>query len=217
MRIYSLVEWEAKAVLLPWSELRSRVTVGWNGIMEGGFAFNWIAIAIYSRLEDVLIKKTPRTIDLVRIFQFWLALTWLEAPLFHFKHISIYIYNVDWLTLTWSEALTAIPLQLLQIKIHIYISEAPFHCIYIYIYIYISTRRLALTGAIPPQIYMYKRGRHFTAQLARAIRRGYLPRTRTWEGRRLNNYYNNRKTVWMIHCNRKHTVWIKIYILRRNR
>lgn len=156
--------------------------------------------------KTFLIKKTPRRIDLVRIFQLWLALTWLEAPLFHFKHISIYIkrglIDVDLVRSTHSQYCTST-----SSNIYIYISEAPFHCKYIYLQG--GWRWLAPFHC--KYIYIYRRGRHFTAQLARASRRRYLPRSRTWEGRGLNNYYNNRKTVWMIHCNRKHTVWINIY------
>lgn len=142
MRIYSLVEWEAKAVLLPWSELRSRVTVGWNGIMEGGFAFNWIAIAIYSRLEDVSDQENTAHDWSCKDFSILVGVDVVRGAIIPLQ-TYIYIYNVDWFTLTWSEALTAIPLQLLQKYIYIYIRSAIPLQIYICIYLQGGWRWLA--------------------------------------------------------------------------
>lgn len=138
MRIYSLVEWEAKAVLLPWSELRSRLTVWRNGIMEGGFAFNWIAIAIYSRLEDVSDQENTAHDWSGKDFSILVGVDVVRGAIIPLQtYTYIYIYNVDWLTLSWSEALTAIPLQLLQIYISIYISQKRHSTANIYIYVYI--------------------------------------------------------------------------------
>jgi len=139
MRIYSLVEWEAKAVLLPWSELRSRLTVWRNGIMEGGFAFNWIAIAIYSRLEDVSDQENTAHDWSGKDFSILVGVDVVRGAIIPLQtYTYIYIYNVDWLTLSWSEPLTAIPLQLLQIYISIYISQKRHSTANIYICIYLQ-------------------------------------------------------------------------------
>lgn len=124
--------------------------------------------------KTFLIKKTPRRIDLVRIFQLWLALTWLEAPLFHFKHISIYIkrglIDVDLVRSTHSQYCTST-----SSNIYIYIYQKRHSTANIYIYKEVGVDWRHSTA----NIYIYRRGRHFTAQLARASRRRYLPRSRT--------------------------------------
>lgn len=205
MRIYSFVEWEAKAVLLPWSELWSRLTVWRNGIMEGGFVFNWIAIAIYSGLEDVSDQENTAQDWSCKDFSIMVGVDVVRGAIIPLQ-TYIYIYKT-WIDWRWLGQKHSQPILHFNFFKYIYIYQKRHSAANIYIYKEVGVDWRHSTA----NIYIYRRGRHFTAQLARASRRRYLPRSRTWEGRGLNNYYNNRKTVWMIHCNRKHTVWINIY------
>lgn len=149
MRIYSFVEWEAKAVLLPWSELWSRLTVWRNGIMEGGFVFNWIAIAIYSGLEDVSDQENTAQDWSCKDFSIMVGVDVVRGAIIPLQ-TYIYIYKtwIDWRWLGQKHSQPILHFNFFK-YIYIYIRSA------IPLQIYISTRRLALTGAIPLQIYIY--------------------------------------------------------------
>lgn len=147
MQIFSFVEWEAKAVLLPWSELWSLLTVWRNGIMEGGFAFNWIAIAIYSGLEDVSDQENTAQDWSCKDFSILVGVDVVRGAIIPLQtYIYIYITWIDW---RWLGQRHSQPILHFNFFKYIYIRSA------IPLQIYISTRRLALTGAIPLQIYIY--------------------------------------------------------------
>ena len=190
MLIYSLVECNGKqcfcleAIPMEWKwvllsiELRSQFIVAW---------------------KTFLIKKTPHLALDPSGKDFSILVGVVDVVRGAIPLQSSYIYNVDWLTLTWSDA----PFHFKN-KIYTYITEAedPFksisvcwksiHTTHIYLYLYVENLFTQHTS-----IYLYLVGvgwRHshynktiyislgrrspsnlFTAQVARAGRRYYFP------------------------------------------
>jgi len=103
--------------------------------MEGGFAFNWIAIAIYSRLEDVSDQENTAHDWSGKDFSILVGVDVVRGaiiPLQTYTYIYIYITWIDW---RWVGQRHSQPFHFNFFK-------------YIYLYIY-------LRSAIPLQIYIY--------------------------------------------------------------